>query len=274
MSFAFFVDASGSMSTTGSAPGMPCLTALDIAVLLILTFYRATANYSITNTKAMPNHLIGYFGIPSMIRYGGSRTVNIIPDDNDIANRASPFVEVTSKLNSKTTFKDAKQIFGNGAHLGCTDVGSAFWCIISKLKKSIEKIKSKDPLYEGLTVFQLPGYAELMIIVTDNDVNSGDQPMDVLKIYWNLVKIAFQLIPLDKDNKKSDPDTLFKKYSPKLVVVATQGTPVTIGDPRDSRILNISGFDSSAPMLIDTFVNEGNEDDNITTIENKNDDDD
>lgn len=104
-----------------------------------------------------------------------------------------------------------------------TDVSSALWCMISKLKTSIEQYTSGNILYKDCTLFQLQGYVELMILITDNDVNSGDQPMDVLKLYWCLVKHAFQLIPYDKDGNKSDLNDLFNKYTPRLVVIATQG---------------------------------------------------
>jgi hypothetical protein len=255
MSVAFLMDASGSMSCTGSAPGMPCLKALDIAVLLVLTFYRATSNFASMYGKPMPNHIIGYFGGSSISTRGyDKRTVNKHITDTEISTRAEPFKDVSLKFSPKMTFQDAKVALGNGNHLGVTDLGSAFWCLIGKLKTSLENIKSKNPMYDGLNVFQLPGYAELMLLITDNDVNSGDQPMDVLKLYWDLVSQAFQLLPFDKDGSRSDPVQLFSKYVPRLVVIATQGTQVTVGDPRDSRILNISGFDSSAPALIDAFV--------------------
>lgn len=265
---AFLMDASSSMSTEGSAPGMPCLKALDVAVLLLLTMYRASALHAEKSGKPMPNHMVGYFGGSSCGAYGKTsrgygyghqtdRTVNKMITDQELAERSEPFKEVTARFTSKTTFQEAKNALGNGAHLGMTDVSSALWSVISKLRNSVAQVKAGNKLFKDLSLFQLPGFYELLVFVTDNDVNSGDQPMDVLKLYWGLVRQAFQILPFDKDGKKADPEILFNKYMPRMVVVATQGGDKTIGDPRDSRILNVCGFDSSAPALIDAFVNKG-----------------
>ena len=250
MSIAFLMDASGSMSGNGSAPGMPCLTALDIAVLLVLTFYRATSNYAAMYGKSMPNHSIGYFGGPGL--YSTNRKIEKMISDSEIAQRSASFKDVSSKFFPTMTFTEAKAALGNGSHLGMTDIGSSFWHLIGKLKSSLENFSANRN--DKKTVFELPGYAELMLLVTDNDINSGDQPMDVLNLYWDLVLQGFKLLPFDKDGTKSDPNYLFHKYCPRLVVVATQGTQITVGDPRDTRILNISGFDANAPVLIDTFI--------------------
>lgn len=264
---AFMMDASASMSQEGSAPGMPCLKALDIAVLLLLTMYRASALTAEKNGKPMPNHLVGYFGGSSCGSYGKSsllgygfggstgQTVNKMITDQELKERCDPFMDVTNKFTARTSFKNAKEALGNGAHLGMTDVSSALWTLIQKLRNSVSQVKAGNRLFKNLTVHQLPGFYELLVFITDNDVNSGDQPMDVLNLYWGLVRQAFQLIPLDKDRKKTDPEMLYIKYMPRMVVVATQGGNLTIGDPRDDRILNVCGFDSSAPVLIDAFVN-------------------
>lgn len=267
---AFLMDASSSMSQEGSAPGMPCLNALDIAVLILLTMYRASVVSSEKSGKPMPNHLVGYFGGSSCGVYGnnsrssrygyGCRTdnsVNKMITDQELAERSEPFKDVTTKFSSKTTFQEAKVALGNGGHLGMTDVSSSLWSVISKLRNTMTQVTAGNKLYKDLTLFQLPGFYELLVFVTDNDVNSGDQPMDVLKLYWDLVRQAFHLLPFDKDGVKTDPSVLFNKHMPRMVVVATQGGDKTIGDPRDSRILNVCGFDSSAPALIDAFVNKG-----------------
>jgi hypothetical protein len=175
--------------------------------------------------------------------------------DDELDSRSKPFIDVSKKFNAKTTFKEAKEAMGNGKHMGNTDVSSSLWHIIKMLRNSITQIMSGNRLFKDIPVYRLPGFYELLVFVTDNDVNSGDQPMDVLNLYWGLVYQAFKLLPFDKDGTRADPDALFKKYVPRMVVIATMGGVTTIGDPRDSRILNICGFDSSAPTLIDTFVN-------------------
>jgi hypothetical protein len=158
-------------------------------------------------------------------------------------------------LTTKTSFIEAKNIFGNGDHLGCTDTGAAIWHLIKNLKKSLQESIKENSISKN--VFNLKGFVEVMFLITDNDVNSGDQPMDVLNVYWSLVREAFRLIPFDKDGTQCDSEVLFNKYVPRLIVIATQGGNCTVGDPRDSRILNVSGFDSCVPILIDTFINGG-----------------
>lgn len=264
---AFFLDASGSMSSKGSAAGMPCLTALDIGVLMLLTLYRATANHAEKSNQPMPNHVIGYFGGPGSgwgSGYSSQRSVDRIVSDQDLDKRSSQFKEVTDRFSPSINFEDAKKALGDGAHMGMTDVGSAIWYLIRKLKMSLEQYVSGDPMFKQCTLFQLHGFVELMIMITDNDVNSGDQPMDVLKLYRGLIKRGFELIPYDRDGKLSDPQVLFDTFQPRLVVIATQGGSHTVGDPRDSRILNVVGFDSASPMLIDAFVNKGRKCENVT----------
>jgi len=256
MSMFFLMDASGSMSSEGSAPGMPCLKALDIAVLLLLTMYRPSAMRASESGKPS-NHLIGYFGGSGS--GNANRAVNKMITSKELASRTEPFKDVTHKFTLTTTFQEAKEALGNGDHLGMTDVGSGLWFLIEKLINSLNQVKAGNKLFKGMTMFQLTGFAQLILLFTDNDCNSGDQPMDVLNLYWGLVRQGFQLLPFDKNGKKDDPEVLFNKYIPRMVIVATQGGPMTVGDPRDHRILNVSGFDSSSPALIDAFVNNGQE---------------
>jgi hypothetical protein len=263
---AFFLDASGSMSSRGSAAGMPCLTALDIGVLMLLTLYRATANCAEKSNQPMPNHMIGYFGGNGTGGFGWSndqRSVNKIVSDEELEKRSCHFKEVTHEFSPSINFKDAKKALGDGSHMGMTDVGSAIWYLIKKLKMSLEQYVAGNPMYKSCTLFQLHGFVELMIMITDNDVNSGDQPMDVLKLYRGLIKRGFELIPYDRDGKPSDPQMLFDTFQPRLVVIATQGGSHTVGDPRDSHILNVVGFDSASPMLIDAFVNKAKKHENV-----------
>jgi hypothetical protein len=257
---AFFMDASGSMSYAGSAPGLPNLLALDVAVMLMLTFYRATINFSDTNNQQIPNHVVGYFGEESYNYNTNKKSFEEVKSTmslTDIQARSKRFVDITEKLPSgdKLTFDIMKALLGNGNHMGCTDIGSALWHIIGMLKKSIDRVQSNDPFYKDLKVFRLPGFVDMILYVTDNDVNSGDQPTDVLALYRGLVRQAFQLIPYDKKGNKCDPDVLFRQYIPRMVVVATSGGNCTIGDPRDPNVLNLSGFDSSGPAIINAFLN-------------------
>jgi len=250
--FAFFCDCSGSMSQNGSCSGMPALTALDVEALLLKTIFSASANHLIKSNNQTANYLVGYFSGCSPV--SRNIIVQTIPDDSVIATKSAPFKEITTQLSSKSSFTEVKTALGNGNHMGMTDIGSAFWYVISKLKNSLQQVHEKNPMFSKKTLFQLPGFAELIVIVTDNDVNSGDQPMDVFNLYRSFVARGFEMIPLDKDGKTSDPKKLYETYQPRLVVVATQGTEVTVGDPNDPMILNVSGFDSTAPSMITSFI--------------------
>lgn len=256
-SIAFLMDASGSMHSAGSASGFPSLTAAHIAVLLVMSFYRASEKFARENNNPTPRHSIGYFSGNQMGYVGNSNNTTQRSEftREELQKKCNNFKDVTDKFYPQITFDEAKKALGNGTHMGTTDIGASIWYHITTLLTSIDNIVNNNPNYQNLTVFQLPGYHEILMLITDNDVNSGDQPMDVLKLYWKLVRDAFGYRPYDKDGNQCNPDELFDCYVPKLVVIATQGTPTTVGDPRDPRILNISGFDSSTPTLIDMFLN-------------------
>jgi hypothetical protein len=252
---AFLVDASGSMSWPSSCPGMPAITALDVSLLLTLCMYRASALSAEKTKGAVPNHLIGYFGGGHHTRdQRVSQTLTLDQMARMATERSSRFTEVSSRFNSQTTLEQAKAAVSGG---GVTDVGSGLWYLIKKLSESVAKIKAGHSLYKGLPLHRLSGFYELLVFVTDNDVNSGDQVMDVMNIYWGLVRETFKLVPLEKDGTPADPEVLFNKYMPRMVVITTSPGSLTVGDPRDNRILNICGFDSSVPALIDTFVKKG-----------------
>jgi len=65
------------------------------------------------------------------------------------------------------------------------------------------------------------------VVITDNDINTGGQPIGALRDY----------------RKKSG-------RAAKSVVIATSMSGFTIADPQDSGMLDIAGFDSAAPQII------------------------
>lgn len=65
------------------------------------------------------------------------------------------------------------------------------------------------------------------VVITDNDINTGNQPVHALRNYRTA---------RNKDAKS--------------VVIATQMSEFTIADPRDAGMLDIAGFDSAAPQII------------------------
>lgn len=73
---------------------------------------------------------------------------------------------------------------------------------------------------------------DAFVVITDNDVNSGIRPSDALIKYRKGLQM---------------PHT-------KLAVVATQGTDYTIADPRDPLMLDLCGFDSHGPKILQDFI--------------------
>ena len=70
------------------------------------------------------------------------------------------------------------------------------------------------------------------VVITDNDVNSGIKPSEAMQQYRKGMKL---------------PNT-------KLAVIATQGTNITIADPADPLMLDMVGFDSHGPKILQDFI--------------------
>jgi len=94
----------------------------------------------------------------------------------------------------------------------------------------------------------------VMYVWTDNDVNSGNQPMVVLNKYRALVAECFRNNPLNEDGSRGNAKELAEKHLTKLVVMATVPTNFTVGDPDDPTVLNVSGFDLSVPTILHNFI--------------------
>lgn len=73
---------------------------------------------------------------------------------------------------------------------------------------------------------------DAFVVITDNDVNSGIKPSEAMKQYRDGMKM---------------PQT-------KLVVVATQGSDYTIADPADPFMMDMCGFDSHGPKILQDFI--------------------
>ena len=75
---------------------------------------------------------------------------------------------------------------------------------------------------------------EIFVIYTDNDVNSGKRhPSQALIEYRTLTGIPA-----------------------KMAVVATQASRVTIADPQDSDMMDLVGFDSQLPQILNDFISD------------------
>ncbi len=76
---------------------------------------------------------------------------------------------------------------------------------------------------------------DVFIVLTDNETNSNKiKPIDALRKYRSEMKIP----------------------NCKLVVVAMTANNFSIADPNDKNMLDIAGFDSSVPELINSFIND------------------
>jgi hypothetical protein len=73
---------------------------------------------------------------------------------------------------------------------------------------------------------------DAFVVITDNDVNSGIKPSEAMKQYRAGMKM---------------PQT-------KLVVVATEGSDYTIADPADPFMMDMCGFDSHGPKILQDFI--------------------
>jgi hypothetical protein len=245
ISIAHLMDRSGSMTWNGSATGMPMLSAHQVVTIMVLCFMRAEQRLSTETKSFVPLQSIGYFG--NKTKYN--------PPSNTLAGaKASSFRDMTNNITHNMTYVQAEQYMTTSCSWGCTDIGAGIYYHIARLEIIIGAIEKKNQTYMNMSPFEL--FHEAFIVWTDNDVNSGDQPMVVLNIYRILVSRLFHLLPYDKDGKQYDPNALIQKYVPKLVVVATQGTHKTIGDPTDPNVLTVSGFDLSFPTILKTFLSQ------------------
>ena len=73
---------------------------------------------------------------------------------------------------------------------------------------------------------------DAFVVITDCDVNSGIKPSEAMKQYRAGMKM---------------PNT-------KLVVVGTQGADYTIADPKDPLMMDMVGFDSHGPKILQDFI--------------------
>jgi len=72
---------------------------------------------------------------------------------------------------------------------------------------------------------------DAFVIITDNEVNSGSQPFQLLKKYRKLTGI-----------------------NTKMVVMATTPVNFSIADPNDGQMLDCVGFDLSVPQIMNDFI--------------------
>lgn len=245
VSIAHLMDRSGSMTWINSVSGMPMLTAQQVVSVMVLCFMRAEKRMANETKTYIPLQTIGYFG---------AKTTSVQISTTEAGIKAKTFHDMTNKITPDMNFNTVENVLNSYCNWGNTDIGAGIYYLIAKLEFVITELENKNEIYTCMSPFEL--FQEVIIIWTDNDVNSGDQPMIVLGKYRQQVRRLFELLPYDKNGVRQEPNIVAKRYIPKMIVVATSGTHTTIGDPYDQSVLTVSGFDLSFPTIIKTFISQ------------------
>jgi hypothetical protein len=231
---AHLIDASGSMTWDESC-SIPGVVAREVAAFMV------GVSMEIEDIANHPEKVYaGYFG--SGGGWYGSRM------------RAEPFVDITDQLQQNTTLADVKRMFSkiNG---GCTNMQVGFDHYRKMLENSLRRALDGDRAFSHIrSALELPGFVELFQMWTDNDINSSKKVPECLNDYHRVQRAACEAFPRRLDGTEVDPALLFAQHSAKLTIVCTQASNYVVGDPFDTRVLCISGFDSSGPQLITNFL--------------------
>lgn len=102
----------------------------------------------------------------------------------------------------------------------------SFESVIRKTK--INNFGSTDP---SLLIRTASNSAEAFLVITDNEVNSGTHPSRELVKYRSRTGL-----------------------DAKLVVMGMTATNFTIADPNDAGMMDVAGFDASAPKVVSDFI--------------------
>ena len=130
----------------------------------------------------------------------------------------------------------ASKIVNGRSTTGLTDVSDAIHAEAS-LDQVLQAVQRSDwgstDISSGiLQALQFKRKYGAFIVITDNDVNSGIKPSEALQQYRAGMKL---------------PNT-------KLAVIATQSSNITIADPADPLMLDMCGFDSHGPKILQEFI--------------------
>jgi hypothetical protein len=245
---AFGLDFSGSMTWENSVQGMQ-ITANKVAIVIVLSYLLGMKKHADDNHTLMPPYMVGYFGGSCGYSLDKSR---LRPGSVEEARyHARAFKDITHKVSPEMPYDSATQL-AKDSSWGGTNIGSFAWKCVEQVRESITKLRAGE-MKEFLPT-QVPGVYKILMVLTDNDCNGGHQPMNVLNEYRRCVSQVYRLRPYDADGKRQDWRKLYAANVPKLVVLATQGTDVTVGDPTDPNVLNVSGFDQDTPAIIQQFL--------------------
>lgn len=229
---AHLIDASASMSWPTSTT-IPGVTARDIVTFMV------AVSMHIENISEHPERFYaGYFGLRSL----------------DPCN----FIDITQQLTQNISYASLREFLPNLSG-GVTNIQTGFDYYKNMLQRSLNSALDGDKKFSHIkSAIQLPGFIELFQLWTDNDINSGKKVPDCLDEYHLVQKSACFAYPRDFDGvnvgEYVDPESLFQKYSAKIIIVCTLSTEHVVGDPFDKRILCVSCFDSSGPQVISNFL--------------------
>lgn len=149
-------------------------------------------------------------------------------------NDDKPLAQHTFKLFTKKAIK-----FGTNSNNRCdydlTDVSDLIHAkaTFNDVHKAVRRsdfglTNPSEPILDALKYNQL---YDAFVIITDNEVNSGIHPSTALKEYRE------KLVP-----------------NAKMIVVATSTTNFSIADPKDPGMMDVVGFDSHGPKIIQDFI--------------------
>jgi len=152
----------------------------------------------------------------------------------------NPIVQHTFKLFTASDSKRSASYggysysYGHGREYGLTDVSDLIHAKASfaEVHDAVQRSNfgATDPSLPVLDALKHRQLYDAFVIITDNEVNSGTYPSAALKEYRKLVPGA------------------------KIIMVATEAVNFSIADPADGGMMDVVGFDSHGPKLMQDFV--------------------
>lgn len=130
----------------------------------------------------------------------------------------------------------SKQRYASGGRTGLTDVTDVIdaEAPLDTVLKAVQRSDwgTTDISMGILDALKFKRKYDAFVVITDNDVNSGIKPSEAMRNYRTGLKLPHA----------------------KLVVVATQGSNITIADPDDINMMDMCGFDSHGPKILQDFI--------------------
>jgi hypothetical protein len=227
---AHMIDGSGSMRGDNST-SIPFLNASEVCAFMV------SLSMEIENVRTHPERF--YAGV-----FQGWQSPHYTYQD------------ITNQLTNTSTLSSCQNQLAKIPG-GMTNMMVAFDYYRHALAESLRLATAGDRAYSHVKSFlELPGFIELFQMWTDNEINSGKKIPECLDEYLEVQRQAIWQFPYTLCGKKIDPDLLFRRHCAKLAVVCTQATKFVVGDPFDTRIICVSGFDASGPQRITDFIQE------------------